>query len=189
MEIFSTFGKYTVFALASFLAVSAPLDVSAEDDPTKHLKVLQCRAEFALNENNYEEAEKLADTIVSEAFDGPNNWRRGNLLHHGFRILGMVAIEKGDLKNAKGHLLNSAVTHSGSPQLNSFGPNMSLAKSLLEHGERSFVLEYLDLCRNFWDSEELANWSMEINDDKIPDFGANLNYGIDLPGSRLCPDV
>ncbi len=38
----------------------------------------------------------------------------------------------------------------GSPQMDSFGPNMTLAKDLLEKGERDAVLEYFMRCRKFW---------------------------------------
>ena len=159
---------------------------SAENDPTGQLKHELCQAELALNERNYAKAQKIADKVVTEAFDGPNNWRRGNLLHNGFRIMGMAALENGDIEAAKAHLLNSAVTHMGSPQLNSFGPNMSLAQALLNQGEREFVLEYLNLCKRFWDTPELAGWIEEIEEGGTPNFGANLLYGVDLPGSKAC---
>ena len=38
----------------------------------------------------------------------------------------------------------------GSPQLNSFGPIMSLAEELLEQGEPDTVLEFFAECRKFW---------------------------------------
>ena len=62
--------------------------------------------------------------------------------------------------------------------MNSFGPNVSLAKDLLEKGERDVVIQYLGLCRKFWklDRGRLDKWIHEIKDGKIPDFGANLVY-------------
>ena len=39
----------------------------------------------------------------------------------------------------------------GSPQLDSFGPNMTLAKELLEKGQPDVVLHYFALCKNFWE--------------------------------------
>jgi hypothetical protein len=62
--------------------------------------------------------------------------------------------------------------------MNSFGPNMSLAKDLLEKGEREVVLEYFELCRKFWkmDNGRRNDWSQEVKAGKIPDFGANLVY-------------
>ena len=60
--------------------------VFAEEDPTVHLKIIQCRAELALSNKNYSEAARLAGSIIDEAFDGPINWCRGNLLHHSFEF-------------------------------------------------------------------------------------------------------
>ncbi len=66
----------------------------------------------------------------------------------------------------------------GSPQLDSFGPNMTLAKELLEKGDQQTVLQYLTLCGKFWkmDNGRLARWSETIRAGKIPDFGSNLDY-------------
>ena len=75
---------------------------------------------------------------------------------------------------AKKCLLESGRTL-GSPQLNSFGPTMVLAKELLEQGERDAVLEYLHLCPKFWKSEtaesRLDQWSQAIKEGMVPDFG------------------
>ena len=62
--------------------------------------------------------------------------------------------------------------------MDSFGPNLTLAKDLLEHGERDTVLEYLMLCRKFWkmDRGKLDMWIYQVMDGKNPDFGANLLY-------------
>jgi hypothetical protein len=64
----------------------------------------------------------------------------------------------------------------GSPQLNSFGPNMALAKELLDKGEREAVLEYFTLCSKFWDRDELKEWMALVKDGVTPKFGANLVY-------------
>jgi hypothetical protein len=55
---------------------------------------------------------------------------------------------------------------------------MTLAKDLLEKGERDAVLEYFMLCRKFWkmDHGKLDQWIQEVMDGKNPDFGANLLY-------------
>ena len=106
-----------------------------------------------------------------------HNWNAGNNLHHGNLILGRVALAKGDVAKAKEHLLAAGRT-TGSPQLDSFGPNMALALELLKRSERDVVLEYLELCRKFWDmgGDQLDSWSATIKDGGIPDFGANLVY-------------
>jgi hypothetical protein len=62
--------------------------------------------------------------------------------------------------------------------MKSFGPNMSLAKDLLQEGEQQAVLDYFGLCHEFWKSGEkkLDQWSQEVNAGRLPDFGANLVY-------------
>jgi len=62
--------------------------------------------------------------------------------------------------------------------MNSFGPNMSLAKDVLEKGERKAVLEYFELCSKFWtmDHGQLEHWKVEVKAGGIPNFGVNLVY-------------
>jgi hypothetical protein len=79
------------------------------------------------------------------------------------------------LETVKQYLIASART-TGSPVLGSFGPNMSLAKELLEQGEKEAVLEYLGLCASFWKNDKLTTWVQQVNQGWIPDFSANLNY-------------
>ena len=52
----------------------------------------------------------------------------------------------------------------GSPQLNSFGPNMSLASDLLQQGETEAVLAYFELCRVFWTmgGSRLDAWTQDV---------------------------
>jgi hypothetical protein len=62
--------------------------------------------------------------------------------------------------------------------MDTFGPNMSLAKDLVEKGERDSVLAYFELCRKFWEKDEgrLDQWSRDVKSGKVPDFGGNLSY-------------
>ncbi len=73
----------------------------------------------------------------------------GNAIHDGNMVLGLVALRQGSVENAKQYLLESA-RMSGSPQLDSFGPDLTLARELLQKGERDAVLKYISLCRTFW---------------------------------------
>jgi hypothetical protein len=101
----------------------------------------------------------------------------GNAVHSGNLILGRVALEMGNIEEAKSRLLASGKTQ-GSPNLSSFGPNMSLAKGLLELGENAVVLEYFQLCAEFWESDRdsLKSWTEQVRQGKIPEFGPNLIY-------------
>jgi hypothetical protein len=92
-------------------------------------------------------------------------------------VLGRIALQNGDLTHAKQALL-AAGRIKGSSQLNSFGPNMSLAEELLEKGEKDTVLRYFKLCRKFWKNggEKLDQWEKDVNAGNIPQFGGNLVY-------------
>ncbi len=116
--------------------------------------------------------EKAVSTEVPEFFRND-----GNALHHGNLILGRVALRSGDVEQAKRRLVAAAKV-SGSPQLDSFGPNMSLALELLEQGERDVVLEYFKRCGSFWKmgTDRLQEWTSQVQQGVIPDFGPNLRY-------------
>jgi hypothetical protein len=105
------------------------------------------------------------------------DWNYGNAVQDANLVLGRLAVREGKLEAAKKYLLASGKSH-GSPQMNSFGPNMALAEDLLKKGERDTVLEYLMLCRRFWkmDNGKLDQWTQEVMAGKTPYFGANLLY-------------
>lgn len=135
--------------------------------------LLQSLAKTALAANKLEKAREYAEKTLSSNGSG---WNYGNNIHHGNIILGRIALASGNLEEAKKRLIAAGKTP-GSPQLNSFGPNMSLAKELLEKGQKDAVIEYFDLCSKFWKSgkDRLSKWSVLVKDGKIPNFGHNLN--------------
>ncbi len=106
---------------------------------------------------------------------GDSSWNAGNNIHHGNLVLGQLALNGGEIEEAKAFLLAAGKTP-GSPQLNSFGPNMTLALDLLAEGERDVVLEYFDLCSKFWQRGELDTWTKDVKAGRTPNFGANLRY-------------
>jgi hypothetical protein len=55
---------------------------------------------------------------------------------------------------------------------------MRLARDLLRVGQRDVVLEYLALCRRFWEmgTEHLDAWAADIAQEREPQFGPNLAY-------------
>lgn len=130
------------------------------------------KSAFAAGLND--EAKRIATEMIDDDAQG---WNRGNRIHHGNIILGQLAIVEGNVDEAKSRLLLAGKTE-GSPQLNSFGPNMTLAKELLKRGEREAVLEYFELCKKFWKSGDrnLKQWSDDVKADRTPQFGANLRY-------------
>jgi tetratricopeptide (TPR) repeat protein len=134
-------------------------------------------AKSALGAGEPEKAQQYASELLQSAPKFKNDWNYGNALHEGNIVLGRIALQRGDIAGAKEHLLAAGETP-GSPQLDSFGPNMTLAKELLEKGERDTVLTYLQSCAKFWKmaGDRLQAWSATIKGGGTPDFGANLYY-------------
>jgi len=129
---------------------------------------------FEVGETN--KARLYAEKMLQEAPLQQKGWNRGNDIFFGNLILGRLALKAGDVEQAKHYLVEAGKT-SGSPQLNSFGPNMTLAKELLEKGQTEVVLEYFDLCAKFWRYQpRLTEWTTTVKQGAIPDFGANLDY-------------
>ncbi len=124
-----------------------------------------------------EDAQKYAQELMTLLPKFKGNWNYGNAVQDANLVLGRIAVQEGRIDDAKAYLI-AAGKSTGSPQMDSFGPNLSLAKDLLEKGEVDVVLEYFELCRKFWkmDNGQLDKWSQQAKDGKIPNFGANLVY-------------
>lgn len=103
-----------------------------------------------------------------------SDWNYGNALHYGNLALARVALETGQVGQAKAYLLDAGRTP-GSPQLGDYGSDMTLALQLLQIGEHDSVIEYLRLCKTFWFNRGrdcLGPWEQEIRSGAIPDFGS-----------------
>jgi hypothetical protein len=133
--------------------------------------LLRSLAKAAFEANQPHKAREYAEEMLRQPGHNGNNSHFGNV------VLGRLALKEGHLEEAKQRLIQAGQT-SGSPNLNSFGPNMALAKELLQQGETVVVLEYFELCSKFWKSDRgrLAEWSDAVREGKIPDFGPNLCY-------------
>ncbi|PQO34346.1 hypothetical protein DTL21_12520 [Bremerella cremea] len=159
---------------------SEEIDVEEMTKSLERIHSLCELAKAAVKAKQFDVVEDYAQELLSLATSDklPEYFRDdGNAIFYSHFALGMSAIHRGDLAQAKEHLLASGRT-SGSPTLGSFGPNMSLAKALLEHGEQSVVLVFFDSCGQFWKDHQdtLGEWSEVVQRGEIPDFGPNLNY-------------
>jgi tetratricopeptide (TPR) repeat protein len=145
--------------------------------PVARFYLLTNLATMALDAGDAAKARGYATELLEIAPQFPKNWNYGNAIHVGNLVLGRLAVRSGDLDKAREHLLAAGKTP-GSPQLNSFGPNMALALELLEKGERDAVVQYLELCGQFWkmDRGRLDLWKAAVRGGGIPSFGANLFY-------------
>ena len=97
-------------------------------------------------------------------------------------VLGLIAFDEGNITKAKDYLLAAAQFSGGpDPALMTWGPNMLLAKKLLERGERETVIQYFDSCAKFWERENgrLEKWKNTVKEGGMPDFGTNVGFAVD----------
>lgn len=127
----------------------------------------------ALAAGDLDKAARYAHDDLAAAARYPQDWNYGNAIHHAHIVLGSIALRHGDVKSATAHLLDAGRTP-GSPQLNSFGPDFTLARDLLAKGERDTVRQYLDLVAKFWTMgrDRLARWTKDLDQGRTPDFTA-----------------
>lgn len=139
---------------------------------------LKGAAQAAFDAGDLNSAENYAHELLADAPSYQKDWNYGNALFFGNTILGRVALLRDKNVALATSLLIASGKTPGSPQLNSFGPNMSLAKELLMAGERDAVLEFFGECGSFWNKKfsKLNQWAATVKGGGDPDFGANLGY-------------
>jgi RNA polymerase sigma factor (sigma-70 family) len=152
-------------------------DLKTAKPGEKRFYALDAAAKESFVAGNIDEARNYAQELMSLTPKYKADWNYGNAMQDANLVLGRIAVREGNIAAARKYVL-AAGKSPGSPQMDSFGPNMTLAKDLLEKGERDTVVEYLMLCRKFWkmDHGKLDQWIQEVIDGKNPDFGANLLY-------------
>ena len=128
-------------------------------------------AAAAFHLERFTEAKVLAEKVFFLAPSFRENWNYGNPIHLGHTVLGLLALKQDDIKLAIEELEKSGDTP-GSPQLNSFGPTMQLAKELLKKGQTEAALAYLKQCRKFWEmgTTWLDLWEQRIHAGHVPNF-------------------
>lgn len=148
-----------------------------ETDAWRKSSGLEYAAKLAFDGGEWARAQADAAELLRQSARRKNGPNYGGAVHHGNLILGRLALRAGNVKQAKTYLLAAGKTP-GDAGLDSFGPNMTLAKELLEKGERDIVLRYFEECAVFWKTggPELAKWTADVKAGRIPDFGANLVY-------------
>jgi tetratricopeptide (TPR) repeat protein len=146
------------------------------DEGSKTVRLVEL-AKSAYEAGDVVKAKKYAGELLTTGTKDPQNWNYGNAIHHGNNVLGRIALQEGKTPQADEFLLKAGGTP-GSPQLNSFGPNMCLAKELLEAGQKDTVLQYFEACRKFWKNggKQLDDWTALVKGGSVPEFGGNLMY-------------
>jgi hypothetical protein len=167
-------------ALVQLRQRTAPSPQQVFSDMQKSAAGLQGVALFAKLPDLAKAAYNAGDLNKAEAFalealqQAPQYAKlSGEAIYYSNFVLGRAALQRGAPAQAEQYLLAAAQTP-GSPVLGSFGPNMLLAKELLEkdRSHQQAVLQFLDLCRTFWkkDRGQLDLWSATVRGGAIPDF-------------------
>jgi len=120
---------------------------------------------------DYPAAHQYAEKLLTLAAQYKTDWNYGNAIYTANSILGLIALDANDIPTAEKHLLAAGATP-GSPQLNSFGPDLTLAQKLLALDKRDTVLTYLDEIATFWktNESEIKAWQKAIRDGQTPTF-------------------
>lgn len=132
---------------------------------------LPSAAAAAFHLERFAEAKQLAERALALAPVFQESWNYGNAIHLGHTVLGLLALKNQDSVTAISEL-HASGQMPGSPQLNSYGPSMQLAKALLTAGHIEPVLVYLEQCRTFWNmgSTWLDLWERKIREGCVPNF-------------------
>jgi len=143
----------------------------------KRFYALDAAAKISFEVGKIDEASKYAQELKMLLSKFKDNWNYGNAIQDTNLVMGRIALSENRAEDAKEYLLNAGRSP-GSPQMDTFGPNMSLAEDLLGKGERETVLQYFELCRKFWrmNRGRLDAWRDAVKAGRIPDFGPNLLY-------------
>jgi len=148
--------------------------LAAASSPQLRFHALGEAAKQSFAAGKVEDARKHAQELMTLLPSFRQDPEYGNAAHDANLTLGRIAVREGRLDDAKRYLFESI--HTPGAGQRDYGPNMSLAKDLLEKGERQSVLDYFVQCKKFWNFRRLDEWSQEVKEGKIPDFGANLVY-------------
>jgi tetratricopeptide (TPR) repeat protein len=171
---------YWTYSSVSYLRLSdyekAEIQLKKAKNDFEKSNALTDAAKSFLKAKKYVEAKKYAEQLLELSNANRNNENiYGPGIYNSHIILGRLELLNGNSEKAIYHLFEAEKTP-GHPVLASFGPDMSLAKDLLEKGYKEPVVEFLTGCKRFWtyDDGKLDRWINEVNQGRMPDFGMNL---------------
>jgi tetratricopeptide (TPR) repeat protein len=159
-----------------YLTLHITKRIEGERDPELQAYMKMTRQLFeSLRSGDFATAETIAPEILSmvETYRAASGMYGDNLFN-AYDALGRAAFQKGDFESAQQYLLKAADTP-GSPNLDSFGPSLWLAKALLDQGYREAVIAFLRSSKTFWKNPAIDQWIVNIQAGGHPSF---------LPNSR-----
>jgi hypothetical protein len=134
--------------------------------------ILSDAAKSCFDLKKYDKSKKYANELLVLANENKGDLNIfGPSIYDSHIALGRLDLLEGKPEQAIQHLFEAAKTP-GHAVLASFGPDMSLAKDLLEKGYKKPVIDFLTECKIFWeyDDGKIDKWVKEIKEGKTPDF-------------------
>ncbi len=120
---------------------------------------------LAFEAGEFEKAEQYARQTLAEPSDAMDSVHAGNV------VLGLIALKNDDVAGAGTYLLAAARTKGKSVILDRWGPNLALAKALLDKGQNDVVLEYFQMCKTFvTKNPKLDDWIAMLKSGRAPDL-------------------
>jgi hypothetical protein len=101
------------------------------------------------------------------------------VIYRGNLILAQAALDNDDVTAASRHLVAAAQTN-GFPNLERTGPDTTVARVLLQRGQKESVMEYLSRFHKLWPAGEVVinRWETAIRAGRQPNFN---NRSTDTP--------
>lgn len=133
---------------------------------------------WSVDVGRLDDANAFARELEALLVKYPNDWNYGNAVSKVHITLGRLALKRGDIELAKRELLLAGASP-GSPQMDTIGPNLSLARDLLASGApgaQDAVLAHFDDIEKFWrmDNGALRVWREDVRVGREPNFGLAL---------------
>lgn len=134
---------------AGYFNRATAIDAGSEDAFYRNTDAI-----WALYEaGDHDGAATAATAHLTEAEGFRDDWNYGNAIYAAHCVLGACAYSAGDLDAAAKAVLAASETP-GSPQLDTFGPDFSLAAALLTAGRTEDVRSFLVGITNFWEMHD-----------------------------------
>lgn len=163
--------EYALAALAQERAAHALVALEKASTELEVFYALPAAAMAAWHLEKFELARELAEKTLLRAPTYVNDWNFGNALNLAHNVQGLLALDAGLTSEAVSHLYKAGDSP-GSPQLNTFGPSMQLARALAKQGQFDAALGYLEKCRVFWKMGAvwLNLWEQKLRTGAVPNF-------------------
>jgi TolA-binding protein len=158
--------RLEAFAIGERLRNTPPEQLSQSDQ----MRLLRGQMEEAFWDGKMDEAESKARELLSLAARSANDPEYGDAIFFANLSLGHVMLRRGEKRQAARYLL-AASNAPPTDYLRHESIDMTLARQLVDWGEREAVAQFLDRCAQFnYRGKDLIEWSAQIRKGINPDL-------------------